>query len=402
MRSAMAKRKTNEEYILELQQKLPHIIPKEQYQGNRVSILHHCSIHNVDWMVSPFNLLQHGNGCKFCQEEAHRAHCDERKKSNEQFVKEVFDLGTGIKPLDKYDGLRTKIRFQCANGHIWSSTPHDILYGYGCPYCSGNKVLRGFNDLWTTHPGVASMLKDKDIGYEISYGTHRVLDFVCPQCGYVKQMSPKQIISYGFGCNMCSVGIKYPNRFLINMLKQLNIIGFIPEWTPEWVRPYRYDAYFCYNDIEYVVEMDGGIGHGCYDYHRTGIDYNSIKRDEIKEKLAVEHNIKVIRVDCKYTDMKIRYQYVKNSVLNSELNNIFDLSKIDFDKCNKEANSSLSIYAAKEYDSGKSIRQISDEICVSYDTVYKWLKRLASEGLCSYVPVIGRTMKYNLKHKTEI
>ena len=27
----------------------------------------------------------------------------------------------------------------------------------GCPYCSGRKVLAGYNDLATTHPGIAAM-----------------------------------------------------------------------------------------------------------------------------------------------------------------------------------------------------------------------------------------------------
>ena len=29
--------------------------------------------------------------------------------------------------------------------------------GLGCPYCLGRKVLAGYNDLATTHPGIAAM-----------------------------------------------------------------------------------------------------------------------------------------------------------------------------------------------------------------------------------------------------
>ena len=29
--------------------------------------------------------------------------------------------------------------------------------GLGCPYCSGRKVLAGYNDLATTHPDIAAM-----------------------------------------------------------------------------------------------------------------------------------------------------------------------------------------------------------------------------------------------------
>lgn len=390
------RRKTDEEYAEQLKSVAPHIIHIEPYCGSRTYILHRCLRHKMDFMNSPFNLLQKPTGCKHCQEEAMEKYYDTRRKTNDQFVAEIEALGNGIIPLDAYDGCHNKIRFKCKLGHVWPSTPHDVLDGYGCPYCSGNSVLRGFNDLWTTHPEIASMLKNKDVGYEISYGSNKKVDFVCSNCGNIKSISPKQLVSYGLGCNVCSTGISYPNKFIINLLQQCNILNLEPEWSPGWIKPYRYDSYFSLNGNEYIVEMDGGIGHGEKGYKGNDIDYDSIQRDKFKDEMAYQRGIHIIRIDCKYTDMRTRYQYVKNSVLNSELSNILDLSVVDFDLCNKVANKSLSMYAASEYDNGKSIRQISDDIGVSYDTVYSWLKRLASEGLCSYTPVVGQSRKKNI------
>ena len=71
--------------------------------------------------------------------------------------------------------------------------------------------------------------------------------------------------------------------------------------------------------------------------------------------MALEHNIFVIRIDCFYTKMEDRFSYIKNSIQNSELSNIFDLSYIDYDKCNKYATDSLSIKSANLYDEGLSI-----------------------------------------------
>ncbi len=391
----MPRRKTHEEYVNELQAKIPHIQVKEEYKGNRTPIEHYCIKHNISWNTSPFNLLQHMNGCKQCQEEAFRSFCNNRRKTDEQFKKEVEALGTGIKPRDKYNGTHNRIYFECKYGHIWLSTPHDILDGYGCPFCAGNAVLKGYNDLWTTNPDIAKMLKDPNIGYEISRGSNKEVEWICPYCGLLKISSPKQVVSHGLACSRCSDGISYPNRFIVALLTQLNVSTFHPEWSPKWIGKCRYDVYFIHNSQEYIVEMDGGIGHGGIDIATQGADVDGLERDIMKDEQAALHNIDLIRIDCRYErkDVHNRFKYIKESILNSRLNQLFDLSIVDWDKCNKEATKSLHMIAAMKYDAGMSIRAISEELHFHYDTIYNWLKRMAKEGLCSYQPCSGRPLQ---------
>lgn len=40
---------------------------------------------------------------------------------------------------DKYINNRTKLRWQCNEGHIWKSTPNSIKNGSWCPICSRRK-----------------------------------------------------------------------------------------------------------------------------------------------------------------------------------------------------------------------------------------------------------------------
>lgn len=385
----MPRRKTQQEYEQQVQEKAPHIKVIGDYNGNRQPIEHYCLKHNVTWHVSPFNFLQHPTGCKECQDELLKTHHERRKKSNEQFIKEVSALGTGIIPLCDYNGCHEKMSFRCKEGHVWDSTPHDILDGYGCPYCVGSKVLIGYNDLWTTCPDVAKMLRNPDVGYTISKGSHQKVEWICPECGTVKIDAPKQIVGYGLACSVCSDGISYPNRFMVSLLKQLNV-DFIPEYSPEWIKPYRYDFLLKTNKGDILVELDGGIGHGCVDFRTGDKDAKGLHRDIIKNNAAKNHNIELIRIDCKYMDMKDRFNYVTKSILNSKLNKILNFSCVNFEVCNKEATKSLHMEAAKLYDMGFRIREISDKLNVSYDTIYKWLKRLSKEGLCSYKPIIGR------------
>lgn len=48
-----------------------------------------------------------------------------------------------------------KIWWVCRKGHSWQATIDHRNKGQGCPYCSGRKVLAGYNDLQTINPALA-------------------------------------------------------------------------------------------------------------------------------------------------------------------------------------------------------------------------------------------------------
>jgi hypothetical protein len=52
-------------------------------------------------------------------------------------------------------GSNKKVWWLGKCGHEWHSTPNDRKNGYGCPYCSGRYVLKGFNDLESKFPKIA-------------------------------------------------------------------------------------------------------------------------------------------------------------------------------------------------------------------------------------------------------
>ena len=66
--------------------------------------------------------------------------------------------------------------------HTWeASIKNRATKGSGCPYCSGHKVLAGFNDLATTHPKLAKeWSSDNDYGPEkVSAGSQKKALWVC-------------------------------------------------------------------------------------------------------------------------------------------------------------------------------------------------------------------------------
>ena len=70
-----------------------------------------------------------------------------------------------IKPTEVSIGSHKKVIWKCKLGHEWIATVKSrTINKTGCPYCSHNKVLAGFNDLATLFPEVADEWSDTVLG----------------------------------------------------------------------------------------------------------------------------------------------------------------------------------------------------------------------------------------------
>lgn len=79
-----------------------------------------------------------------------------------------------------------KLWWKCDKGHEWQATVANFTNGSRCPYCSGRKVLKGFNDIFTTNPEFKEIwdYENNTIGPEtISAGTHTKVWIRYP-CGH--------------------------------------------------------------------------------------------------------------------------------------------------------------------------------------------------------------------------
>ena len=63
---------------------------------------------------------------------------------------------SNLTPRDVTSGSSKKVWWQCKNGHEWQAVISSRKFGYGCPYCAGQKVIIGYNDLATVNPILAS------------------------------------------------------------------------------------------------------------------------------------------------------------------------------------------------------------------------------------------------------
>ena len=368
------------------------LLVRGEYCGRHKTILCHCNIHGFDWDAYPATLYE-GRGCPHCSWSALGEHLT---MSNDEFVARVYDVDPELIVRGKYVNNSTPVEIECKEGHVWSPLPQKILHDHqGCPYCDNKRVWIGFNDMWTTRPDIANLLKDLKDGYRYTYGSGKYTYFTCPDCGSDNYKKINTVSSYGFVCDRCGDGISMPEKFGRVFLDQLPITNHTCEYQPEWAKPYYYDDYFVYNDNEYIVEWDGAFHY----LHRSGTKQSLEERqaiDELKDRLAIQHNIHIIRIDCLLSEPN----YIKQNILQSDLNNIFNLLHIDWALCNEKSQSNLVKDACKLYNLGvRGTSEIGIKLHVTADTTCRYLKRGAELGWCDYDPNVAKIERYNRNKK---
>lgn len=314
-----------------------------------------------------------------------------RAKTQDEFEREVYDIvGDEYSVVGQYISNKKPLTIRhnvC--GYTYDVSPNNFLSKHSrCPYCLNRKVMKGFNDIYTTNKDLALMLLNEDDRYSYTQMSNVKLDWVCPQCNnIVRSKSPDKVNTYGLMCPFCSDGISYPNKFVHSMFSQIieQIDNYIAEYSPSWAGRKRYDNYFQKDNKEYILEVDGGLGHGKYTYYG---DENqkiiSLEVDAQKENMALEHGICFIRIDADQFDM----DYMTNSILKSELANILDLSCVNWSKCNIDATKSKKMEVINLFNDGvKNIRDICDKVSnIGYGTAYRYLLEGSKDGLCDYSP----------------
>lgn len=136
------KLKTNDAFVQELRQWLPHITPLDKYVNNRTKIRFKCKKHNEVFMSTPKQILKNKSGCPKCQSETRR---NNLLRTNAEFLQLLKRKNIDVVPLETYRGGSTPILFRCSCGDLWRTTPERVLLGNHCKKC-GYKKFCGENN----------------------------------------------------------------------------------------------------------------------------------------------------------------------------------------------------------------------------------------------------------------
>lgn len=299
-------------------------------------------------------------------------------------IERNINVGSGVVKIKGY-------RCKCLNdGYVFNRMEYELNNSIGCPVCSGTITAKGINDIATTDQELVSLFVNREDAYKYSRKSEHSVLVKCPYCGYEKFMKIADLTGYGYvTCDKCSDGISYPNKFAHELFCQLKgqYFEYIFEYRPEWAGLYRYDNYIKLLDgTEIVVEMDGG-----YHYVESNIIHvNDLEKDE----LCKSHGIKVIRVDCNYAKTHERYDYVKHNVI-KELSDYFDLSFVDWDKCNNMALSNYLFQVIDYYNNNPKLglNDIANHFGICMGTMYSYLYMGEDLCLCKYIRADSNRIK---------
>lgn len=380
-------RKSHEQFVKDMQVIHPEIEILGEYITSKTKVKCKCKSCNNIWEMKP-NALLGGQGCPSCSRKSAQ---EKHTLTNNEFIERLEKIKPTYTVLDEYKNCETKVRCICdiCNGE-WKVKPIHLLNGRGCPICIGKKCVHGINDIATLRPDLIKYFINEEDATKYTVGSSQRLIFRCPDCGHEKEMVISQLVNNGFSCDICCDNISYPNKYLRGFLQQLLVDNIDYEYSPKWLRPYRYDSYFTYKSLSYIVEMDGGLGHGNYQFGSTNKDIEGLKIDRIKDDLATSHNIKVIRIDC----LKSESDYISNNILNSELSEIFDLSNIDWNLCNEYATKNIVKEVCNYYNqSTLSARKVAEKLKIGHPTVIRYLYRGNELGWCNYIPNSRRSKR---------
>lgn len=273
----------------------------------------------------------------------------------------------------------------------------NLKHGAGCAICSRNGfVSPKINSLYAICPDIERFLIDRNDLYKYSPSSTNQIKCKCPDCGKEYIRSVYKLRQYGICCN-CGDGFSYPEKFIHNMLDQLNI-KFDPQFYISKDSLLRYDFYL--EEYKIILEVNG-IQHYKEKWHTR----DEFENDKKKKEFALSKGIKeenYIILDCRESNL----EFIKSSVLNSKLNKIFDLSQIDFKKCSEYASSNLAKQASELWNNGNTIKDISMTMQLNKHTIIKYLKQGNDNGWCAYTQGDGMKRRpnliENLKLKTKL
>ena len=95
-----------------------------------------------------------GTDCPYCTGKLVLPGFNDLATTDPQLAGEWAD--TTVSPSEVNRGSHKLVTWRCPVGHDYQAAVYARVAGNGCPYCTGRKVLAGFNDLATTHPKVAA------------------------------------------------------------------------------------------------------------------------------------------------------------------------------------------------------------------------------------------------------
>ena len=148
-----------------------------------------CPICGYSYLAPPTSRYR-GTGCPACSGKVvHTGYNDLKTKNPEILAEWDYEKNTEIDPTTVFYRSADIVWWKCAEGHSWQKSVYSRTKNKSCcPYCTGRRVITGFNDLQTKRPDLAEewdySLNDTTPD-KIHYNNQTIqAHWICKQCGH--------------------------------------------------------------------------------------------------------------------------------------------------------------------------------------------------------------------------
>ncbi len=224
-----------------------------------------------------------GNGCPICSNQQIQKGYNDLLTNNPLLASEWnYEKNGDLKPSKVTANSRKKVWWKCEKGHEWQAFIYSRNTGAGCPICSSQKIQRGYNDLLTITPQLASEWNHEKNGdlkpTMVMPNSNKKVWWKCEK-GHAWQASVNNR-NKGRGCPYCSSELKtsFPEQAIYFYIKKV----FPDAINRDCHLGVELDIYIPSKQI--AIEYDGAFWH------------KDKKRDERKNKFCKENKILLFRV----------------------------------------------------------------------------------------------------------
>ena len=311
--------------------------------------------------------------------------------SEERYLNELHTLHPHIHLTSLYHGISKPASFYCdICDNEWTVKAGNLIGSgskkpTGCAVCSRRRIgppPKYINSIWSDPIYSKDWAKyfDEEFMKTHTVQSSEYVDIMCPDCGKIKHTQVSNLYHRGFRC-ACNSKTSYPNKFVYSVLNQLKI-DYEAEYHRDWSNGRRYDL--GNDELGFIIE-NHGPQHYEENFYKNRTLEDEQKNDAYKYKLAKENGFKnYIVLDC----CKSEVQWIKNSIMNSVLPQLFNFSEsdVDWDLAGRDAVKNIVKEVCEEWEKDKSYDYslVGKKFHISKSSVQDYLVIGAKYGWCSY------------------
>ena len=298
----------------DLKTKYPHLIVEWDYEKNdknpedyvyssakKVNWI--CKTCGSKWVTDIRHRTGRNTGCPECAkkirgEAKHQYALKNNGSITDALLLKEWDYDKNLKSPEEYTpSCNEKVFWKCSKcGYEYEAKINNRANGRGCACCANLVVVKGVNDLATTHPKLAAEwhpTKNGDLSPEkVTYGKGKKAWWICPE----GHEYPATILhrSHGTNCPICNSGrqTSFAEQAVYFYIKKL-FNDAISRYTDIFKNSMELDIYIPSKKL--AIEYDGEA------WHKS----EKVEREKEKYRICRENGIRLLRLKEKRanTDM---------------------------------------------------------------------------------------------------